>query len=57
MKWYTMRDFAGELGVCVNTFKTHYLGKYPPKRESGVRKFWTSTQVENAKREILGEAA
>lgn len=52
--WYTLKDFAKELGMCQNTFKAHYIEQYPPQRVAGLRKYWSQKNVERAKSEILG---
>lgn len=45
MKWYPMVKVAAALGICVNTFKKHYLQKYPPERVFGNRKEWTEATL------------
>jgi len=45
MNWYPMVKVAAELGICVNTFKKHYLAKYPPERVFGNRKQWTEATL------------
>lgn len=32
MTWYSLSKLAKELGMSVNTFKKHYIEKYPPDR-------------------------
>lgn len=57
MKWYSMTQVAGELGVCLNTFKKYYLEKYPPDQEFGVQKKYTASTLLRMKKEILKEGA
>jgi len=52
VKWYSMRQMAAELGMAVNTFKKHYLEKYPPDRTSNRYKGWTDTSLNKIKKEI-----
>ncbi|MFN3288835.1 MAG: hypothetical protein ACK410_00010 [Acinetobacter sp.] len=52
VKWYSMRQVAAELGMAVNTFKKHYLEKYPPDRSSDKYKGWTETSLNKIKKEI-----
>lgn len=47
-----MRQVAAELGMAVNTFKKHYLEKYPPDRSSEKYKGWTETSLNKIKKEI-----
>ncbi|HFF4527975.1 hypothetical protein [Acinetobacter baumannii] len=46
MTWHPMVKVARELGICVNTFKKHYLNKYPPERVFGNRKEWKDSTLE-----------
>jgi len=46
MSWHPMVKVAKELGICVNTFKKHYIKKYPPERVFGNRKEWKDTTLE-----------
>ncbi len=49
MKWYSMKNAAAELGICVNTFKKYYINKYPPERVFGNRKEWTEDTINTMK--------
>ena len=49
MNWYPMVKVAAELGICVNTFKKHYLAKYPPERVFGNRKQCTEASLNKMK--------
>mgnify|MGYP001613793011 FL=1 len=49
MNWYPMVKVAAELGICVNTFKKHYLAKYPSERVFGNRKQWTEATLNKMK--------
>lgn len=46
MSWHPMVKVAKELGICVNTFKKHYIKKYPPERVFGNRKEWKDKTLE-----------
>lgn len=52
MKWYSMRQVAKELGMAVNTFKRHYLERFPPDRESEKYKGYTQASLDKIKQEI-----
>lgn len=52
VKWYSMRQMAEELGMAVNTFKKHYLERFPPDRVSEKYKGWTETSLNKLKKEI-----
>lgn len=52
MEWYSMRRVASELGMAVNTFKRHYLDKYPPDRETVKYKGYTLESLNRMKAEI-----
>ena len=52
MEWYSMRRVARELGMSVNTFKRHYLEKYPPDRETEKYKGYTLESLNKIKAEI-----
>ncbi|ENU83053.1 hypothetical protein F974_01885 [Acinetobacter sp. CIP 102159] len=52
MEWYSMRRVARELGMAVNTFKRHYLEKYPPDRETEKYKGYTLESLNKIKAEI-----
>lgn len=53
LQWYNIQEFANELGVCRNTFKKHYLPYIPkPNRQSGVKKWWTQSVVNETKSKV-----
>ncbi len=52
MEWYSMRRVASELGMAVNTFKRHYLEKYPPDRATEKYKGYTLESLNKMKAEI-----
>ncbi|MDO4700862.1 MAG: hypothetical protein Q4A69_09305 [Moraxella sp.] len=48
IKWVNMSEFARKAGVCLNTFKKHYLPNIPePQMQTGTRKFWTQATVDD----------
>ncbi|WP_165382084.1 hypothetical protein [Acinetobacter sp. WCHAc060025] len=55
MEWFSMRQVAKELGMAVNTFKKHYLEKYPPDRESEKYKGYTLQSLNKMKKELGAE--
>ena len=47
IEWVNMSEFARTVGVCLNTFKKHYLPVIPkPQMQRGTRKFWTKETVD-----------
>lgn len=50
--WLTQKDMAKLLGVCVNTFKTHYRPKYPPNAKRGNKVYWTLENAEQIEKEV-----
>ena len=58
MKWYSMSQVSKMLGFgSVNTFKKHYLEKYPPDRETPTYKGYTENTLIKMKSEIHGQGA
>lgn len=52
MEWYSMRQVARELGMAVNTFKKHYLERFPPDRSSSTYKGYTKASLDKMKSEL-----
>ena len=52
MKWYSMSKVAKELGMAVNTFKKHYLERFPPDRQTDTYKGYTQLSLDKMKQEI-----
>lgn len=53
IQWYNVQEFAKALGVCRNTFKKYYLPHIPePTRQSGVKKWWTASVVDEIKAKV-----
>lgn len=45
IRWLSMRDLCESLGMCVNTFKRHYLERFPPQRVLGTKKYWSEARL------------
>lgn len=55
--WLSQKDMAKKLGVCVNTFKTHYRPKYPPNEQRGSKLYWSADYAENIIKELTSPAS
>ena len=54
--WYTQKDMAKALGVCVNTFKRDYRPRFPPDKCVGQRLYWTQKSAQSAIEQIMGQS-
>lgn len=54
IRWHSQTELARLLGMSVNTFKAHYIEKYPPDRVSGRRKYWSHQYVMQITQDIVG---
>lgn len=54
MTWYSLSKLAKELGMSVNTFKKHYIEKYPPDRTTTNYKGWTDASLQRIKSDLQG---
>lgn len=52
VKWYSMRQLAKELGMSVNTFKKHYMKRFPPDRENKRYKGYTHKSLTHIKEQL-----
>lgn len=47
IEWLTLKQVANECGFKdPRTFRDNYMGKYPPDRQLGKRKWWKRTTVD-----------
>ena len=45
VRWYSLRQLSKELGMSVNTFKKHYIERFPPDRVTERYKGYTHNSL------------
>ncbi len=55
--WFTQKDLAEFLGMCVNTFKRYYRDDYPPQIIRGNKFYWSDKQAIEIQKEITSQIA